>query len=330
MPTLLRNIPTNVITGFLGVGKTTAILELLKHKPAGETWAVLVNEFGKIGIDGQLLKQDGVEIKEIPGGCMCCAAGVSMQVGLNALVARARPDRLLVEPTGIGHPKQIIKQLTQPPFDQLLDMRASICLVDPRHLNDERYVSNEYYQEQLQIADVLVANKADEATIKDKTAFELLVKERGVSTSGWVEYGQLDPAWLDLPHRTQHGKSFVALGMPAKAHDEIDTIHLDESERFRRMENHDKEYYSCGWLFADDIVFSYTDITAILQRLKAERIKATLKTDKGSYSFNGVSGKMSVSKKYGSIENRLELISLFGLDWQVIEEGVLSAMLPKT
>ena len=53
---------------------------------------------------------------------MCCAAGVSMQVGLNALVARARPDRLLIEPTGIGHPKQIIKQLSQPPFDQLLDM----------------------------------------------------------------------------------------------------------------------------------------------------------------------------------------------------------------
>lgn len=327
MPNLLKNIPTNVITGFLGVGKTTAILHLLQQKPPNETWAVLVNEFGKVGIDGQLLLQDGVEIKEIPGGCMCCASGVSMQVGLNALVAKAKPDRLLIEPTGIGHPKQIIKQLSQPPFDQLLDMRACICLIDPRHLADERYVTNDYYQEQLEIADVLVANKIDQCSEADKVAFNELTESRDIAARGWVDHGQLDPAWLDLPHRTQHPKSFI--NIQAQLSGDIESISLQEGERFRRLENHGKEVFSCGWLFSDDTRFDYGAIITALQQTDAERIKATLKTDKGNYSFNSVRGEMAVSEIDGSTENRLEIISLVELEWWTIEVDLLSAILPE-
>ena len=74
--TRLIDVPTNIITGFLGVGKTTAILQLLQNKPANERWAVLVNEFGEIGVDGSLIQgqhseSSGVFIREVPGGCMC-------------------------------------------------------------------------------------------------------------------------------------------------------------------------------------------------------------------------------------------------------------------
>ena len=98
---MIENIPTNIITGFLGVGKTTAITHLLKNKPEGERWAVLVNEFGEIGIDGSLIagndsEQSGVFIREVPGGCMCCTAGLPMQMALTMLLAKAKPDRLLI------------------------------------------------------------------------------------------------------------------------------------------------------------------------------------------------------------------------------------------
>ena len=94
----LRAVPTNIITGFLGVGKTTAIAHLLTQKPEGERWAVLVNEFGEIGIDGSLFsgkssEEIGVYISEVPGGCMCCASGLPMQIALNILLKRAQPDR---------------------------------------------------------------------------------------------------------------------------------------------------------------------------------------------------------------------------------------------
>ncbi len=69
----------NLITGFLGSGKTTTIRHLLTQKPEDEVWAVLVNEFGEIGIDGALLSDSGAVLKEIPGGCMCCVNGSCIQ-----------------------------------------------------------------------------------------------------------------------------------------------------------------------------------------------------------------------------------------------------------
>ncbi len=113
----IQNVPTNIITGFLGVGKTSAILQLLKNKPSNERWAVLVNEFGEIGVDGSLMtsqhhNEQGVFIREVAGGCMCCAAGVPMQVALNQLLTQAKPDRLLIEPTGLGHPKEVLRVLS--------------------------------------------------------------------------------------------------------------------------------------------------------------------------------------------------------------------------
>lgn len=83
----------NLITGFLGSGKTTTLLHLLAQKPQGEKWAVLVNEFGEVGIDGALLAESGAVLKEIPGGCMCCVNGLPMQVAEYVAEAnQARPS----------------------------------------------------------------------------------------------------------------------------------------------------------------------------------------------------------------------------------------------
>lgn len=134
---------TNLITGFLGSGKTTSILHLLAHKDPAEKWAVLVNEFGEVGIDGALLADSGALLKEIPGGCMCCVNGLPMQVGLNTLLRQGKPDRLLIEPTGLGHPKQILDLLTAPVYEPWIDLRATLCILDPRLLLDQQSVANE-------------------------------------------------------------------------------------------------------------------------------------------------------------------------------------------
>ena len=110
----IRNpIPVNVITGFLGVGKTSAILRLLEQKPADEEWAILVNEFGEIGVDqsllkGQLAPRSDVMVFEVPGGCMCCAAGLPMEMALSQIFFLGEPDRLIIEPTGLGHPAEVL------------------------------------------------------------------------------------------------------------------------------------------------------------------------------------------------------------------------------
>ncbi|MCL1048592.1 CobW family GTP-binding protein [Shewanella abyssi] len=156
-------IPTNIITGFLGVGKTSFIKSLLSQKPVDEVWAVLVNEFGEIGIDAGLLGSETqqIQIKEVAGGCMCCAAGLPMQVAINQLIAKAKPDRLLIEPTGLGHPQEVLKVLTQTHYQQVLAMKTCITLVDARKLNDSRYTEHEIFNQQLQVADLVLASKAD-------------------------------------------------------------------------------------------------------------------------------------------------------------------------
>ncbi len=73
----------------------------LHVNPNTKKWAILINEFGNVGVDGAILEQQGAIIKEVPGGCMCCVAGLPMSVGINALLAQ-KPDRLLLEPTGLG------------------------------------------------------------------------------------------------------------------------------------------------------------------------------------------------------------------------------------
>lgn len=158
-----KPITTNIITGFLGVGKTSLIKSLLQNKPAGEVWAVLVNEFGEIGLDSELIgrDQDQVQIKQVAGGCMCCAAGLPMQVAINQLIAKAKPDRLLIEPTGLGHPQEVLRVLTQPHYQQVLAMKACITLVDARKLSDNRYTQHEIFNQQLQAADAVLASKAD-------------------------------------------------------------------------------------------------------------------------------------------------------------------------
>jgi len=130
----LKSIPTHIFMGFLGSGKTSAILNVFKNKPADERWAVLVNEFGKLGIDGAIYQSQDIHVKQIPGGCMCCAAGVPMQVAVNQLLKEARPDRLFIETSGLGHPLGVIQTLTSGSFADVLSVKARICLVDPEKL----------------------------------------------------------------------------------------------------------------------------------------------------------------------------------------------------
>lgn len=114
---MLQNIPTHVIAGPLGAGKTSLIKHLFTQRPANERWAVLINEFGQIGLDAALLTldDDGIAIGEVAGGCLCCVNGAPFQIGLGRLLRKAKPDRLFIEPSGLGHPAQLLAQLRQAP-----------------------------------------------------------------------------------------------------------------------------------------------------------------------------------------------------------------------
>ncbi|WP_104026694.1 CobW family GTP-binding protein [Vibrio jasicida] len=319
-----NRVPTNILTGFLGVGKTTAILNLLKNKPENENWAVLVNEFGEIGIDGAMMTDQGAMIKEVPGGCMCCTAGVPMSVGITALL-RQNPDRLLIEPTGLGHPKQVVATLTSEQYQPYVDLKATIALVDPRNLSNEKYLSNKNFVDQLDSADVVIGSKVDLCTSHDIDVFNDWVTDQTPSKvfSKLIHDGDLPIEVLDIERVYGSASSHIEAHHHDHAHQEPQ-FQLPPGEAFIRKENKGQGYFSCGWLFGAEYSFNFDQLFSMLSELTAERVKAVMNTDQGCYAFNVANGVVSVNEmSLQGFESRLEVIDSQLMPWDQLEALLL-------
>ena len=166
---MLQNIPTHVIAGPLGAGKTSLIRQLLAQRPADERWAVLINEFGQIGLDAALLTNDadGIALGEVAGGCLCCVNGAPFQIGLGRLLRKARPDRLFIEPSGLGHPAQLLKQLNEAPWLGVLAVQPCVLVLDAQALHAGRTLPDAQ-QQALASAGLLLLNKAEDLDEADR------------------------------------------------------------------------------------------------------------------------------------------------------------------
>ena len=322
----LSNIPTNVITGFLGAGKSTAILNLLSQKPDGETWAVLVNEFGEVGVDGSLIEGSvdapGVVIREVPGGCMCCTAGLPMQMAMNMLLARAKPARLLIEPTGLGHPAEVLTVLRASHYQDVLDLKATITLVDARKLADDRYTRHEIFNQQLDIADVVIASKADLYGGDEAACLVNYLAGRGLWTpvlpapNGALPLDILaEPAARQLPEVT-------TLAAP-QSQDTEDKPFVFPPEGYVRLANRTAGFAAHGWLFSQDFVFDRDALEALMKATAAERIKAVVRTVDGNVGFNGTGEGLEVMTLRDLEDSRIEVIAGDDFPAEVFEAGLL-------
>ena len=176
---MLQNIPTHVIAGPLGAGKTSLIKHLLTQRPVGERWAVLINEFGQIGLDAALLTQDadGIALGEVAGGCLCCVNGAPFQIGLGRLLRKAKPDRLFIEPSGLGHPARLFEQLNEAPWVGVLSVQPCVLVLDAQSLAAGKPLPAAQ-QETLNSAGLLVLNKAEGLDINDRQRIAALLPPR--------------------------------------------------------------------------------------------------------------------------------------------------------
>lgn len=345
---ILKPIPTHVITGFLGVGKTSLIKYLLSNKPADETWAVLVNEFGEIGIDGELLKgsDTGIAIKEVAGGCLCCAAGVPTQVAVNQLIARAKPDRLLIEPTGLGHPKEIVEVLSQGHFQQVIALKSTICLVDPRKLQDDRYLQSSLFIDQLRIADLILATKMDLSDEADLTRLQGFLTQQGITAipvpvslmqtpkvgeqSLFVficsHYFDRATAWHTQPAIKAPANAMMRPALPFEEAPETE-IAFDEQGIYRASNQHEGNY-SAGWVFDCRFEFDFEGLIAWVKGLECLRFKAVVITDEGIAALNLVDGQLTVMELDDSLDSRLELIASTAINVSDIEAALLQLSKP--
>lgn len=310
----ITDVPTNIITGFLGVGKTTAILHLLNNKPREERWAVLVNEFGDIGIDGGLLNtdKDRVFIKEVPGGCMCCAAGLPMQVALNILLQQSKPDRLLIEPTGLGHPKEVLQTLGAQHYRNVLDVQKTITLIDARKITDARYIEHPIFLQQIEVADTLVANKSDLYTDNELDDLNHFLNTHGLANKPVysTHQGAFQPQWLEGKAQAYQLDTHEAdsTWMPAIELPNLNGNTLPECGYIRYAKQHDGFNYQ-GWKFSPQHIFNADKLRTLIHSIHAERIKGIFVTDQGVISFNYADDVLTEKKLLEASDSRLEIIA---------------------
>lgn len=321
---------TNLITGFLGSGKTTSILHLLAHKDPQEKWAVLVNEFGEVGIDGALLSDSGALLKEIPGGCMCCVNGLPMQVGLNTLLRQGKPDRLLIEPTGLGHPKQILDMLTAPVYEPWIDLRATLCLLDPRQLLDEKALNNENFRDQLAAADIIVANKEDRASAGSQQAFDAWWAEFGGDRLRVnATQGGIDGSLLDQPRRNL--RALPASAAHDHAHGEkkgLAALSLPAHQRWRRNLNSGQGHHACGWIFDADTVFDTIGLLEWARLAPVSRVKGVMRIPEGLLRVNRQGQDLHIeTQNVAPPDSRIELITDSEADWNTLQSALLKLRL---
>lgn len=330
-------VPTNIITGFLGVGKTSAILHLLKQKPDNERWAVLVNEFGEIGVDGSLISgqinhSQSIYIREVPGGCMCCASGLPMQIALNQLLSEARPDRLLIEPTGLGHPIEVLQVLSNQYYQEVLSLEQTITLVDARQLKNNQYTEHQVFNQQLQIADIVIGSKLDLYSDTDKQALINYIANQPVTSQSiapksirFIEHGQ-------LPLEILSGASKFKQSSITEHHKHSHTERTASSVQseplptsgFIKAVNQGEGFQSIGWRFAPNKVFDRAKLHRFLTDLKVTRVKAVFITTGGVYGYNTVNDGIAEIELDECSESRIEIIcSQVNMDW---EQTLLSSL----
>ncbi|TVQ90620.1 MAG: GTP-binding protein [Deltaproteobacteria bacterium] len=249
--------PTTILTGALGVGKTTTILRLLAAQPADANWAILVNEFGEVGIDGAILADGGVAVREIPGGCICCTAGVALQVALVRLLRDLRPTRLIIEPTGLAHPASVIDILRRPGLRDSVDLRATVTLIDPRHLEDPRVRELPSFQDQVEAGDVLVASKTDLCTQAQLESFQTFAAQRWPPPLriAHMSHGELDPTLIDLDP-----KDHSSPRPPAPHAHPLEAPLGGTAHRLDQVE-------TCGWTWPAQTLFDRQKLREVIQDL---------------------------------------------------------------
>lgn len=186
----MANTKIDVISGFLGAGKTTFIKRLVEgNKDKGKT-IIIENEFGEIGIDGGFLKNSGIEIKEMNSGCICCSLAGDFEASLRELLEKYSPNRVIIEPSGVGKLSDVLKAVSDVEKDLPVESNSAVTVVDVKKC--KMYMKNfgEFFNNQIQFANTIILSRTDLAD--DKKIEEAVALIKGVNPEATIVTTPLD------------------------------------------------------------------------------------------------------------------------------------------
>ncbi|PMU11563.1 MULTISPECIES: GTP-binding protein [unclassified Pseudomonas] len=284
---MLQNIPTHVIAGPLGAGKTSLIKHLLTQRPANERWAVLINEFGQIGLDAALLTQDadGIALGEVAGGCLCCVNGAPFQIGLGRLLRKARPDRLFIEPSGLGHPAQLLRQLSEAPWLGVLAVQPCVLVLDALALAAGKPLPVAQ-QEALSSAGLLLMNKAENLDDADRQRIAAQLPARPLY---WTQQAALPLS--ELPGLGVQAVAGVDNFVAPKGLAQLPAIWTELALPIC-LSQEQEGGWSVGWRWHPSQTFDATLVGRWLESLAWRRAKLVIHSVNGWVSVNALENSM--------------------------------------
>jgi cobalamin biosynthesis protein CobW len=252
-----RKIPATIVTGFLGAGKTTLIRHVLEN--AGDRrLALIINEFGDVGVDGDILRACGVEncpeenIVELANGCLCCTVADDFLPAIEALLAHEkRPDHIIIETSGLALPKPLVKAFDWPSIRSKLTVDGVIAVIDGKAVAEGRFINDldaaarqraetenidhdnpleEVFEDQIACADLIILNKTDLLDCDEEQAVVVRLAEQARSSAPVLRtrQGRINPTALlglsaaaedDLANRPSHHDA-----EPDHDHDDFDSF----------------------------------------------------------------------------------------------------------
>ena len=183
----------DIISGFLGAGKTTLIKKLIQEVFQGQKLVLIENEFGEIGVDGGFLKDAGVEITEMNSGCICCSLVGDFGKALAEVIATYAPERIIIEPSGVGKLSDVIKAVQKVQEENELEISGCVTVVDAQKC--KMYAKNfgEFFNNQIENAQTLILSRSQNLTEDKLTACVELLK--GINADAKI----LTTPWTELP-----------------------------------------------------------------------------------------------------------------------------------
>ena len=272
----------DIISGFLGAGKTTFIKKMIDEAFKGEQIVLIENEFGEVGIDGGFLKDAGIQITEMNSGCICCSLVGDFGKNLNEVITKYHPDRILIEPSGVGKLSDVMKSVIDIEKEQPVKLNALVTVVNALKASKQMKAFGEFFNNQIEYATTVILSRSQNATPEQ---LEFCVKQiQALNPKASVITTDWDAIKGEQILKTMEGQDNLEMKVLAEArhaqdeeehhhhhhdHDEHEHNHdHDEHEH-----HHDHDEHEHGHHHADDVFTSWGKETPHkFERAKLEEI----------------------------------------------------------
>lgn len=250
----------DIISGFLGAGKTTFIKKMIDEAFKGEQIVLIENEFGEVGIDGGFLKDAGIQITEMNSGCICCSLVGDFGKNLNEVITKYHPDRILIEPSGVGKLSDVMKSVIDIEKEQPVKLNALVTVVNALKASKQMKAFGEFFNNQIEYATTVILSRSQNATPEQ---LEFCVKQiQALNPKASVITTDWDAIKGEQILKTMEGQDNLEMKVLAEARHA-----QDEAEHHH---HHDHEH---GHHHADDVFTSWGKETPHkFERAKLEEI----------------------------------------------------------